>query len=880
MRATGLRCEYFVDPLGIDVPAPRLTWMLDSRRRGARQVAYRIEVASNPDRLSAGEADTWDSGEESSDQTANIPYGGRALGSRERCHWRVTAWDDQGRATTSAPASWEMGLLEPRDWKGLWLGHGPSRTPESRGVSHFRREFSTARGVVRARLYVTALGLYTAHLDGVRVGDHELAPGWTDYRKRVHYQVFDVTDALAAGKHALGLSLAEGWYSGHISWLDRGFYGPQPAVIAQLECEYAGGRRDTVATDAGWRGSAGPITSASLLMGEEYDARREMPGWDRVGFDTAKWDKPRLMPRPAAPLEAQSGPPVRAVIELPARRQMPAPGSGQVFDLGQNMVGRVRLKIRGRAGTTIQLRHGEMLNGDGSLMTENLRKARAVDTYTLRGGGTETWEPSFTQHGFRYVEVTGHTGKLPMDTITGVVLQSDTPVTGRFKTSHRLLNKLQHNIEWGQRGNFVHIPTDCPQRDERLGWMGDAQVFAPTACFNADVAAFYSKWLQDVRDAQTESGAFTDVAPTPWEGAGAPAWADAGVIVPWVAYQRYGDRRILEASLASMERWVGYVRRPNPGLLWRKQLNNNYGDWLSVGADTPKEVLATAYFALSARLTGETAGILGHTTRAKRYRALFERIRKAFNTAYVDADGHVEGRTQTCYVVALAFDLLPDAARPKAVRHLVRDIQKHGVHLTTGFVGVSHLLPVLSEGGRDDVAFRLLEQETFPSWLYPVLQGATTIWERWDGYTHEKGLQDPGMNSFNHYAFGSVGDWMYANIGGIAPLEPGYKRVLVAPRPGGSLTSAAAELRSIHGPIRCSWRVRDGRFSLDTAIPANTTAEVRIPTARPDAIREGGRLIAAIGNVPVIGRGRGFVALGIQSGRYRFEAPLSATRAG
>jgi alpha-L-rhamnosidase len=876
MRPVGLRCEYFEAPLGVDTARPRLSWRLASNRRGARQTAYRVRVASSPEKLASGDADLWDSGRRRSDQTAHVEYAGKTLQSRQRCHWQVTSWDERGDAVESARATWEMGLLEPRDWRARWLQHGPKRTREPRPAAHFRRDFRVGPGLVAARLYASALGLYTAHIDGARVGDHELAPGWTDFNKRLHYQVFDVTNAVGQGDHAIGLTLADGWFAGYIAWLERGSYGTQPAVIAQLELDYADGRRDVVATDGSWRSATGPITSTDLLMGESHDARLELRGWDEPGYGDGAWAKAKVMPRPRAVLQWQPGPPVRRVDEIPARRVTRAPGGGQIFDLGQNMVGRVRLTIRGKAGTLVQLRHAEMLHADGSLMTENLRRARATDTYTLRGGRAETWEPVFTQHGFRYVEVTGHPGELPLSAVTGVVLQSDTPTTGAFRTSHRLLNKLQHNIEWGQRGNFVHIPTDCPQRDERMGWMGDAQVFAGTACFNADVAAFFTKWLQDVRDSQGPSGAFPDVAPDPSPSEGAPAWGDAGTIVPWVAYERYADRRILQDQLAAMERWVAYIKKANPDLLWRNQLNNNYGDWLSVGADTDKEVLATAYFARSADLTARSAEVLGKQGKARRYRELFEDIRGAFNHEFVDTAGHVRGRTQTAYVIALAFDLLPAPMRPKALRHLVRDIEKHDGHLTTGFVGVSHLLPVLSEGGREDVAFRLLEQETFPSWLYPVLQGATTIWERWDSWKRDGGFQDAGMNSFNHYAFGSVGDWMYANIGGVAPAAPGYKRILVAPRIGGTITSASAELQAMHGPIAVSWRRHGPEFSMNVTIPANTTAEIHVPARSLSSVTEGGRSAASVDGLSNGKWRAGAARFEAVSGSYRFRSVLKA----
>ncbi len=551
-----------------------------------------------------------------------------------------------------------------------------------------------------------------------------------------------------------------------------------------------------------------------------------------------------------------------------------------MVDLGQNIAGWVRLRVQGPAGTKIRLRYAEILTPDGMLYVENLRAARATDTYILSGAGKETYEPRFTFHGFRYVGVTGFPGPLGAESIVGCAVASNTPPAGTFRCSSDLVNQLQRNIEWGQRGNFLSVPTDCPQRDERLGWLGDAQAFIGTACCNADVAAFFTKWMIDVEDAQSFAGGFPNVAPRIGSLAdGAPAWADAGVIVPWTIYRRYGDTTIIRRHYAAMTRYMDYILQANPGYLRIGRLNNTFGDWLSIKADTPSDVLATAYWAYDARLMAEMAAVIGETTDAQRYADRFERIKTAFNSAYVDGEGHMEGRTQTAYLFALHMDLLPAEVRPLAAAHLVENIEQRGGHLSTGVAGVGYLCPVLTETGHVDVAYRLLLNETFPSWGYSIREGATTIWERWDGYTREHGFQTPEMNSFNHYSLGSVGDWLYRYVAGIAgdPERPGYARILIRPHPGGGLTFAEATYRSLHGPIACAWRIEAGVFTLEVTIPANTTATVYIPTTNPSGVREGNLPIGEVAGVRMIGREGDRTVLAIGSGTYRFTAdPVTA----
>ena len=809
--------------------------------------------------------------------------------------------------TAMAPApGWQTAAFADAAWKPAMklanLGEAPWGVPgaaaaEPAPVPFFRKTFQAAKPIRSARLYVTALGLYDLFVNGQHVGSDLFRPGWTDFSRRVPYQVVDLTQHLKPGANALGLTLGDGWFSGYVGFgHQHNHYGSRNALLAQLEVEYADGTRQTIATDGSWRTSAdGPLRSSDMLMGEEYDATREMPGWNTPAFDDAKWGTAAVIETPeiktppnvvrtvasACPggvhLVAQAGPSVHRVLTLQPKSITQKPAGVYVFDLGQNMVGWVRLKVSGRAGSRVTLRFAEMLNPDGSVYTTNLRSARATDQYILRGSGVETYEPSFTFHGFRYVEVTGLPGKPGKDTLTGVVLSSVDINPDAFVCSNPLVNQLQHNIQWGQRSNYYEVPTDCPQRDERLGWMGDAQIFVRTGCFNADIASFMNKWADDVEDAQSADGAFSDVSPRLVDPSdGAPAWGDAGIICPWTIYACYGDTRILERHYASMTRWVAYIQDANPDLLWRKRANNNFGDWLSINADTPKDVLATAYFAYDASLMTRIAHALGKADDEQKYAALFNGIKAAFNQAFVGPDARIKGNTQCGYVVALRFSLLPDALRPLAAQHLADDIRMRGNHLSTGFVGVGYLTPTLTATGHLDTAYALLLQDTFPSWGYSIRQGATTIWERWDGWTTDKGFQDPGMNSFNHYSLGSVGEWLYTSVGGIDldPDRPGYKHIVMHPQPGGDLTFARATLDSLYGRIVSDWAIDLGTFRYHIEVPVNTTATVYVPTRDVTSVEENNAPAAKRPGIKFLRMEQNCAVYEVGSGSYHFTVPM------
>jgi alpha-L-rhamnosidase len=608
-----------------------------------------------------------------------------------------------------------------------------------------------------------------------------------------------------------------------------------------------------------------------MLMGESYDARKELVGWDRAGFSEA-WPPVIVREDVTAKLVGMLGPTVKATEEIvPIGEPVKVdrwPSPDYIFDLGQNMVGYVRLKVKGPAGKTVRMRFGETLTDKGTLYTENLRSAKQTDYYTLKGDPNgEIWEPRFTFHGFRYVEVRDFPGEPTADAITGVVVHSDTPQTGDFECNDPLINRLQKNIDWGQRGNFVDVPTDCPQRDERLGWTGDAQVFVRTAAFNRDVAGFFTKWADDCRDAQGNRGEIPPTVPTTGvvSGDGGPAWADAAIICPWTIYQAYGDRSIIEENYDVMERFMGYLEATHQGHIrcYPEYPDfKGFGDWLSIKADTPHDLIGTAFFAYDAWLMADIARVLGRTADEERYQALFETVRAAFQGRYLTSDGLVTPQTQTAYLLALQFDLLPEEVRPTATRELVRDIERRGWHLSAGFVGSPYMNHVLSRAGRDDVAFRLMGQRTWPSWLYSVTKGATTIWERWDGWTEENGFQDPGMNSFNHYAYGAIGAWLYQRVAGIDIGAPGYKHILMEPTPGEGITNVTAHLDSVHGRIESRWQVTGEQFAWDVLVPPNTTAILRVPLLG-EAARLKGELTGR-----VVGR-REEVEVG--PGRYRLE---------
>jgi len=734
---------------------------------------------------------------------------------------------------------------ETLSWQAKWIGSsvrgGKQTLPPA---PYLRREFDIAGDVKRASLHITALGLYECEINGQRVGDCVLTPGWTVYGKRVTYQTYDVTEFLNAGANAIGAILGDGWYCGHVGANPRENYGERPELLCQLEIECTDGSSQTLVSDASWKTATGPILEADLLMGEAYDARRELGHWSLPGYDESAWGPVLVGAAKDIAVEVPKAPPVRRMGEIAPIGESLAAGQERIIDLGQNITGRARLRFTAAPGRHLTFRYAEVLRPDGALYTENLRSARATDRYTCAADGIVEWEPRFTFHGFRYV---GVKGLAPGDVcdVTGVVLHNDMPETGVFRCSHDLLNQLEHNILWGQKGNFLEAPTDCPQRDERLGWTGDAQVFIRTAAFHLDVRSFFHKWLQAMRDDQGPDGAVPPFLPDTRSfglaGDGGPAWADAAIICPWTLYLCYADTDILRDHYGCMTAYMDFLAahkvkdfiRGHPDVdSW-----GGFGDWLApdgsgrTDGGTPKDLIGSAFYANNADLLSRIAAILGKDDDANRFRQLHADVVAAFRRRYVTPDGLIAAGTQTAYVLALHFGLVPEEARAESVRMLVRDIERRGMHLATGFVGTPYLLDVLEANGCLDTAYALLEQETFPSWLFPVKNGATTIWERWDGWTPEKGFQDPGMNSFNHYAYGCVGAWMVRSVAGLDLDEsaPGYRHIVFRPRPGGSLTWAEATLDVAQGRIAIRWDLCDATLTVAMTVPEGATAAFKPP---------------------------------------------------
>jgi alpha-L-rhamnosidase len=1007
-----LRCEYLVNPLGIDAAIPHLSWQSDNTERNWKQSAYQILVASSPEQLSSGSADVWDSGRRESGDSVGIPYAGPELQSRRRYYWKVRVWDANGQSSESSEAAfWEMGL-HPSDWKASWIrwknpddegdraairwiwlaeqnalaappktvavfraelkvhdkpreaaifvmvhgafvarvnGHDVGRkhdwqtfdrrditdeltvgknlieisviTPDARDASttilaglaalvkvtaadgsvmrlatneawegrlasdtkwhaaqvlgelsdkrmgdpgplpqpaaYLRRGFEISKNVQRARLYVTALGSYRLFLNGDRIGDDVMTPDFTDYRKRVLYQTYDVTDRVRSGKNAVAAILGDGWYGSPLTWIGVRFFPTPDRFLAQLELEYSDGSHETVASDGSWKAELSPILRSDIYDGEFYDARLEQVGWNSAGFDDSRWTSAAVADRPAITLSSQIAPPARVVTKLTPKTATPGSNGSYIFDLGQNMVGWTTLKVKGTAGTRVRLRFAEILNPDGTIYTANLRNAEATDTYVLRGGGEESFSPHFTFHGFRYVEVTGYPGVPTADAIEGDVVSSlrGEPVA-KLQTSSDLVNRMWTIGIWGQRGNFLSIPTDCPQRDERLGWMGDAGVFWRTGSYNFDIAAFSQKFAQDIEDAQMSQGEFTNVSPNTMRSddepgsqawtdnmTGAPGWGDAGVIIPWTTWLQYGNRAIIAEHWDAMQNWMDFIAYRNPDFLRKHGVGPNFADWLAPDGNTNKDLLATAYWALIANMMSQMARAIGKESDANRYDDLVQNIRSAFQKAYIKDDGTVGTGTQTSYVVALYTRMAPPSLEPKLVDKLVADIESRSWHLSTGFLGTPFLLFTLADHGRTDVAYRLLLNDTYPSWGYMLAKGATTWWERWNGDTG-----DPAMNSYNHYAFGSVVAWVYRYAAGIdtTPDSPGFKEIVIHPHVDSQMTSARAEYESVYGKIVSDWTgTPKGPFSLNVTIPPNTAAKVFLPMIPGAHVLEDGNPIDA-----------------------------------
>ena len=886
IKVQHLLTEDLVNPISIDAPAPRFSWQLSSPQRDVMQTAYEIRVGTSNEKIK-GKDVVWNSGKTLSDQSAYVTYKGGELKTGQKYFWQVRVWDNLGKASDwSEIASWQMGLLTPADWKAQWITPGFTEGSPEQPSPIFRKEFRIAKKVRSAIAYITAHGLYEAQINGQRVGNAYLTPGWTSYNKRLQYQAYDVTPLLQQGDNAVGATLGSGWYRGHVGYDPTpNIYGKDIALLLQLQITYTDGSTATVVSDDSWKSSTGAIRSSEIYYGETIDARKEQKGWARPGFNDKSWDGVAVKDFAKNTLIATINEPVKQHEIFKPVRIFKTPKGEQVIDFGQNLVGWVKFKVSGKAGDKIVLSHAEVLDKPGDFYTDNLRSAKSQDTYILSGNGEETFEPHFTWQGFRFVKVEGYPGDLKPEDFTAITLYSDMQQTGTFSCSNPLINQLQHNILWGQKGNFLDVPTDCPQRDERLGWTGDAQVFSRTASYNMNVHNFFAKWLKDVAADQYSSGSVPHVIPdvvkrAGSEPGGSTGWSDVSTIVPWNMYLAYGDKRILENQYSSMKAWVDYMQHQSNNNLWNT--GSHFGDWLfySVNDDndgssaiTSKYLIAQCFYAYSTSLLVNAAKVLGKEEDVTYYTALLDKVKKAFLDEYVTPNGLISSDTQTAYVLALQFDMLPQNLRQQAADRLASNIKRYGNHLTTGFLGTPYICRVLSTFGHTDVAYQLLLQDTYPSWLYPVKMGATTIWERWDGIRPDGSFETPTMNSFNHYSYGAIGDWMYRVIAGIDTKSdgPGYKHIIIKPHPGGNFTFASADYETNYGKISSHWKIDSTKFSLDVEIPANTTATVYIPVKDNNAVLENGVAINLSKDIKVEVVEGGYLALDIGSGSYHFS---------
>jgi len=880
VKADHLQTENLTNPISIDAAAPRFSWQLSApaTARNVMQTAYELKVTD-------GGKMVWAPGKVTSDEANYVAYKGDALKSGEKYTWQVRVWDNTGKASPWATGTFQMGLLTVADWKAQWIG--PVKEDASRPSPLFRKGFTVTKKIKSAMAYITAHGLYEAHINGKRIGTDYLTPGYTSYHKRLQYQAYDVTGLLQPGANAVGASLGSGWYRGFYGIGDRHeIYGKDIALLMQLEITYTDGTKAIIGTDESWKTSTGEVRSAEIYLGSTTDNRLMQKGWSTADFDDKSWTAVAVENYPKNILIAQVNEPVKKHETFKALKLFTTPKGEKVIDFGQNLVGWVKFKVKGKSGDKIVISHAEILDKEHNFYTENLRSATSQNTFILKGDGEETFEPQFTWQGFRFIRIEGYPGEIKPEDFTATALYSDMPVTGTFSCSNPMLNQLQHNIEWGQRGNFIDIPTDCPQRDERLGWTGDAQVFSRTATFNMNAHNFFAKWLKDVAADQYKDGSLPHVIPDAFDegkpvgGGGSAGWSDATTVIPWNMYLAYGDKQILANQYNSMKAWVECMKSRSRNNLWNT--GGHFGDWLfftrnddndGTAAITSKYLIAQCFYAYSTQLLINAAKVLGKDDEVATYTKLLADVKAAYLKEYVTPNGLISSDTQTAYTLALQFDMLPENLRQQAADRLADNVRRYGNHLTTGFLGTPYLSSALSRFGHDETAFRLLLQDTYPSWLYPIKMGATTIWERWNGIHPDGTLEVPSMNSYNHYAYGAIGDWMYRNVAGIDTKADavGYKGIRIKPTVGGKLTTVTANYETMYGKIASSWKVDGGNFTLDVVIPANTTATVYVPTKAGGAVTESGQPLKNINTADAIA---GYTAVNVGSGSYHFTTSM------
>jgi alpha-L-rhamnosidase len=885
-----LQCNGLADPLGVDTPAPGLSWRLDNDQpaaRGVKQTAYQILVASTPDLLAQNQGDLWDSGQVNTDQSLDIAYAGKPLGTLARAFWKVRVWDqNQNPSTWSAPAQWTMGLLMAGDWHAQWIGRDdPQPTANVPSPARWlRKEFTADKPLRRAVVSFSGLGSSELYVNGAKVGDAVLSPALSDYEKRVYYVTYDITSMLKTGANALGAVLGNGRFNSPRVVGRNGLrtFG-WPKLILQLRLEYADGTTAEIVSDESWKFTdQGPITANNEYDGEDYDARQEMSGWAAPGFDDSKWTTASLASAPGGVLCAQNIAPIRVTgVIKPLSVKEVTPGVF-VYDLGQNMVGWCKLSVTGLAGTTVQMRFAERLHDDGTLSMENLRTAKATDHYTLKGGGPETWEPRFTDHGFRYVEVTGYPGQPALDAIEGHIVNDDLATTGDFESSNPLLNKIYQSVVWGVRGNYRSMPTDCPQRDERQGWLGDRAAESLGEMFIFDNHLLYKKWIQDIADAQLDNGSVPAVAPHFWMVYNDDVtWPSALLIIPNSLREQFGDEATIARQYPAMLKWIDHMSTFVADDL---QPRDKYGDWCMPPEDpkiihstdparlTAGPLLGTTYFYYDLGLMSQYATMLKQPADAQKFDALAAKMKSGLNQKYLNTiTGQYDNGTQTSSVLPLTFGMVPDDQRPRVLASLVNSITNiYHNHIGTGLIGAAWLNRTLTDNGRGDLAYAMATNRDFPSWGYMIEHGATTIWELWNGDT-----ASVQMNSGNHVML--VGDfviWLYQDLAGIRsdPAQPGFKNIIMKPMPVGDLTSVKASHQSPYGLIESEWHKDGSTFHWHVTVPPNSTATVFVPASSPDTVTESGHPAATSSGIKFLRDEPGRAVYQLDSGTYDFQS--------
>ncbi|MBI5819406.1 MAG: glycoside hydrolase family 78 protein [Verrucomicrobia bacterium] len=879
VKLTNLRCEYLTNPLGLDVPRPRLSWVMESPTRGQKQMGYRILVASELGKLAKDQGDLWDSGRMSSEESVHIEYDGKPLASGVEVFWKVRVWDREGRPSAwSQPAVWSMGLLKPDDWKGKWIA---SPTAAEFAAKHrkeeaapmFRRVFRVGKPVRRATIYISGLGYYELRLNGKKVGDSVLDPAFTRYDRRALYVTHDVTSQLARGNNAIGVILGNGWfnYAVNAAWkFNEAAWRARPKMICQMAVEYVDGSKQMVVSDETWKFAPSPIVQNALLNGETYDARLEEPEWDTASYNDKRWIAAKIVEPPQGMLSAQMAPPIRATQELKTVKLTQPRFGVFVFDIGQNIAGVAQLRVHGPSGTTVMLKYGESLNADGTVNQKEIKVHTydgefQVDRYILKGEGAEVWQPRFVYSGFRYVEVTGFPGKPTPASLSALAVHTDLESTGNFECSNELLNDIQRCTRWSYVNNFHGHPTDCPQR-EKNGWTGDAHLAAEAGLYNFEPSASYTKWMRDFRDEQRLTGELPGIVPTAGWGykwGNGPAWDSAYVLIPWYLHQYRGDRRILAEHYDRLKLYVDYLTtRATNGIV-----SIGLGDWCPAKTKTPANITSTAYYYADAVIVSKIAAMLGKKDEAARYAALAADIKKAFNGAFFDPKTkQYGGGTQTALSCALYQGLVEPQHVAAVVSNLVANVAAQKGHLDCGILGTKYLLHALTDNGRTDVAYTVATQTTPPSWGDWIKRGATTLWEDWEG-----------KSSLNHIMFGDISAWFYETLAGIRPdpAAPGFKKMIIRPIVAGDLKWVRACHDSLHGRIVSDWKCDGKKFILDVIIPANTTATVFVPARSHAEVTENGKPLDKAKGVTFLRNEDNCAVLAVESGAYHFAAKIA-----